>query len=83
MKTYVLIHGAWHGAWCWDKVILRLRQADHRAIAVDLPGHGIDKTPFSEITLRSYTDWLCQVLDRPPEPVILVGHSLGGCPTMI
>ena len=78
MKTYVLIHGAWHGAWCWDKVIPLLRQAGHQAIAVDLPGHGGDKTPFSEITLRSYTDRVCQALDRLPEPVILVGHSLGG-----
>ena len=78
MKFYVLIHGAWHGAWCWDKIIPRLQEAGHQAIAVDLPGHGCDKTPTSEITLQSYTDRICQVLDYLPEPVILVGHSLGG-----
>jgi pimeloyl-ACP methyl ester carboxylesterase len=78
MTTYILIHGAWHGAWCWNKVVPLLQQAGHRAIALDLPGHGDDKTPASEISLRSYVDRVCRVLDERPEPVVLVGHSLGG-----
>lgn len=78
MNTYVLIHGAWHGAWCWNKVVPLLLQAGHQAIAVDLPGHGKDKTPVSGISLQSYVDRVCQVLDRQSEPVVLLGHSLGG-----
>ena len=78
MNTYVLVHGAWHGAWCWDKVVPQIVKKGHKAIAVELPGHGNDKTPISEISLRSYMDCICQVLDAQTEPVILVGHSLGG-----
>ena len=78
MSTYVLVHGAWHGGWCWDKVVPLLEAKDHKAISLDLPGHGTDKTPISEITLQSYADRVCKVLDAQPEPVILVGHSMGG-----
>ncbi|MFN8474335.1 MAG: alpha/beta fold hydrolase [Anaerolineae bacterium] len=78
MSTYVLIHGSWHGAWCWYKVIPLLHQAGHRAVAVDLPGHGRDWTPASEVTMQSYVDAVSKVLDAQSEPVILVGHSRGG-----
>ena len=78
MSTYLLIHGAWHGAWCWNKVIPLLEKQGHKVIAPDLPGHGKDKTPFKEVSLRSYTDCICEILDALEEPVILVGHSMGG-----
>jgi len=78
MSTYVLVHGAWHGSWCWDKVAPLLEAKGHKVIAPDLPGHGADKTPISEITLDSYAARVCEVLDAQPEPVILVGHSMGG-----
>jgi len=78
MNTYVLIHGSWHGAWCWHKVIPLLEQAGHKAIAIDLPGHGRDWTPAGEVTMQSYVDSVVEVLDEQPEPVILVGHSRGG-----
>ncbi len=42
MSTYVLIHGAWHGGWCWNKVVPLLEQAGHKVIAPDLPSHGKD-----------------------------------------
>ena len=38
MSTYVLIHGAWHGGWCWKYVIPLLEKEGHRVIAPDLPG---------------------------------------------
>lgn len=50
MSTYVLVHGSWHGAWCWYKVVARLEQAGHRVIAPDLPSLGSDKTPIGEIS---------------------------------
>jgi pimeloyl-ACP methyl ester carboxylesterase len=78
MSTYVLIHGAWHGGWCWDKIVPLLENKGHKVEAPDLPGHGSDKTPISEISLQTYTDRVCQILDAQPEPVILVGHSMGG-----
>ncbi len=78
MSTYILVHGSWHGAWCWYKVIPLLEKAGHRAIALDLPGHGRDWTPASAVTMQSYVDAVCKVLDAQAEPVILVGHSRGG-----
>jgi pimeloyl-ACP methyl ester carboxylesterase len=78
MSTYVLIHGAWHGGWCWKNVIPLLEKEGHKVVAPDLPGHGEDKSPIAEITLKAYTDRVCQVLDEQSDPVILVGHSMGG-----
>ena len=78
MNTYVLIHGSWHGAWCWHKIIPLLEAAGHKAIAIDLPGHGRDWTPAGAVTMQSYVDRVVKVLDEQPEPVILVGHSRGG-----
>lgn len=44
----------------------------------DLPGHGEDRTPAAEVTLQGYTDRVVEALDASSEPVVLVGHSLGG-----
>ena len=78
MSTYVLVHGAWHGGWCWDKVIPLLEKEGHRVEVYDLPGHGKDNTPISEVTLQAYADSVCKILDAQSEPVFLVGHSMGG-----
>src|SRR5215471_17226659 len=78
MSRYILVHGAWHGRWCWEKVVPLLRQAGHRVETLDLPGHGQDRTPIREITLAAYTKRVCETLDDQAEPVILVGHSMGG-----
>ena len=47
MTTFVLIHGAWHGGWCWEKVAPLLEARGHRVLAPDLPGHGANRTPLS------------------------------------
>jgi pimeloyl-ACP methyl ester carboxylesterase len=78
MNTYVLVHGSWHGAWCWEKVIPLLEQEGHTAVAINLPGHGGDSSPAADISLQTYADSICRALDAQPEPVILVGHSMGG-----
>lgn len=78
MSNFVLIHGAQHGAWCWYKVAPLLRQQGHKVICPDLPSHGRDRTPASEITLQIYVDHICALLDAAAEPVILVGHSMAG-----
>ncbi len=80
MTTFVLVHGASHGSWCWDKVVPLLEAQGHDVIAVDLPGntYGEFDIPHSEITLDTYAQHVCKVLDQIDEPVVLVGHSLGG-----
>ena len=78
MSTFILIHGAAHGGWCWYKIVALLEQQGHTVLAPDLPSHGRDKTPVSEVTLAAYVDSVCSVVDAQPEPVVLVGHSMGG-----
>ena len=83
MSTYVLIHGAFHGGWCWDKVVPLLEAAGHKVVAPDLPSHGRDDTPIAEVTLDTYARRACEVAAAQSEPVIsepviIVGHSMGG-----
>jgi pimeloyl-ACP methyl ester carboxylesterase len=78
MTTFVLVHGAWHGAWCWYKVVPQLRKAGHKVIAPDLPSLGRDKTALSQVNLASWAESVCTAIDSAGEPVVLVGHSLGG-----
>lgn len=78
MSTYLLVHGAWVGGWSWEKVAPLLEEKGHKVKVIDLPGHGMDKTPLTEVTLQAYTDKVCQALDDIDDRVILVGHSMGG-----
>jgi len=78
MSTFVLVHGAYHGAWCWSRLTPLLESQGHRVLAPDLPGHGEDQTPLSDVTLSNYTAAICQVVASADEPVILVGHSMAG-----
>lgn len=75
-KTIVLVPGAWHGAWAFEKVVALLERAGIRAIAVDLPGHGSDQGPFKD--LHGDADRVREILDDIEGEVILVGHSYGG-----
>ncbi|MGB5818736.1 MAG: alpha/beta fold hydrolase [Saonia sp.] len=77
-KTILLVHGAWEGAWSWGETIPFLQKEGHKVIAFDLPGHGDDKTPISEISLQLYADSVRKELDKIAEPVILVAHSFAG-----
>jgi pimeloyl-ACP methyl ester carboxylesterase len=75
---FVLVHGAWHGAWCWEQVEHHLGKLGAASVAVDLPGRAGDSRPAAELTLDSYVDHVVAAIDASPEPVVLVGHSLGG-----
>lgn len=76
--NFVLVHGAWHGAWCWNRLIPELQTLGHEAVTPDLPGLGDDPTPAGSVVLEDYANRIAQVLDAQPEPSILVGHSMGG-----
>ena len=77
MSRFLLIHGAWHGAWCWDRVVPLLHAAGHDVIAPDLPALGADRTPWWRATLHSFARTAREAA-RGGTPVIAVGHSMGG-----
>jgi pimeloyl-ACP methyl ester carboxylesterase len=78
MATFILVHGSFHGGWCWEKVVHQLNEAGHKAFAPDLPGMGAARTPPQDITLATTGVFIAELAQRQPEKVILVGHSLGG-----
>lgn len=75
---YVLIHGGQHGGWCWEQVVPLLQAAGHTVFAPDLPGAGLDNTPPQEVTLEITANFVANLVRNQPEPVVLVGHSMGG-----
>ncbi len=73
MATFALVHGAWHGAWCWERLIPKLESRGHRAVAMDLPSDDPDAT------FETYADVVAECLDAAAgEDAILVGHSMAG-----
>jgi pimeloyl-ACP methyl ester carboxylesterase len=78
MATFVLIHGAWHGAWCWHKLTPLIEASGARVIAPDLPSMGADVTPPEVITLDYWARFIVDLIAHEPEPVTLVAHSRGG-----
>ncbi|MBL9071949.1 MAG: alpha/beta hydrolase [Sphingopyxis sp.] len=79
MATFVLVHGAWHGGWCFDAVGALLREAGHEVIAPDLPGMGGSDEELAAVSLQGWADFIAaQCRAAPSRPVILAGHSRGG-----
>jgi pimeloyl-ACP methyl ester carboxylesterase len=78
VSTFLLIHGGWHGAWQWYKVVPLLTAAGHTVVTPDLPAQGVDRTPAANVTFEMCMDQLCALIDAQDEPVILVGHSSAG-----
>ena len=80
MATFVLVHGAYHGGWCWRKVTPLLRAAGHEAYAPTLTGLGERvhlATP--EVGLDTHVQDVCNLLEYEDlSGVVLVGHSYGG-----
>jgi pimeloyl-ACP methyl ester carboxylesterase len=70
---FVLVHGGFHGAWCWSRLIPELRMLGHEAIAVDLPGHGARRD--EESTVAGRRGAIVEVMESGD---VLVGHSGGG-----
>jgi pimeloyl-ACP methyl ester carboxylesterase len=80
VRSYVLVHGAWLGAWCWARVLPALRGAGHLAHAVTLTGVGERAHLMSgDIRLRTHVrDVLSLIASEELGEVVLVGHSYGG-----
>jgi pimeloyl-ACP methyl ester carboxylesterase len=72
VSTFCLVHGAWHGAWCWERLVLELETLGHRVIAVDLPCED------TSVDFSGYADVVAAALEDVDDEVVLVGHSLGG-----
>jgi len=76
-KHFILIHGAWHGGWCWDGVVDELEKEGHTAEALTMPGHHPDDDR-SNIQFSDYVDKILSELKQQTVPVVLVGHSSAG-----
>jgi pimeloyl-ACP methyl ester carboxylesterase len=77
-KSFVLVHGAWQGAWAWTDEAAALRARGATVSVVELPGHGEDMTPIPDDTLEAFVAKTAAAIDASPGNVILVGHSLAG-----
>jgi pimeloyl-ACP methyl ester carboxylesterase len=80
MASLLLVHGAWHGAWCWeDHLAPRLREAGHAVTAIDLRHHGEqERRGLRRSRVRDYVADLDAAARALPEPLVVVGHSMGG-----
>ena len=80
MAVFVLVHGAWHGGWCWADSARALRQLGHEVHTPTLTGLGErDHLLSADIVPDNHVADIVQTLDwRELEGVILVGHSYGG-----
>lgn len=79
MATIMLVHGACHGAWCWDRVVPLIEAAGHRVLAPDLPGRGANGAPgWWRWTMQDYAKAIIKAARHAGGPVIAVGHSMGG-----
>lgn len=74
----ILVHGAYHGSWCWGPLIDCLNEAGLKAHASDLPGHGTAGGWISDQTMTNYIKAVVHQIDEADEPVTLVGHSMSG-----
>jgi len=76
--SILLVHGAWHGAWCWSPVLTLLEARGVEAVAVDLPGHGARRSAAPGVRLADYAACVVEAAAGMTAPPLLVGHSMGG-----
>lgn len=81
-KTFVLVHGAWHGGWCWQRVASILRDKNHRVVTPTQTGLGERSHLLSKsITLSVFVEDIVNLLKwEDLTNVVLVGHSFAGGP---
>lgn len=77
-RTWVLVAGAWHGAWCWQRLTPLLEAGGHRVLTPELPGTGDSRTDPAQASLDGWARLIAELVMAQPEPVVLLGHSRGG-----
>ncbi|WP_062299302.1 alpha/beta fold hydrolase [Demequina maris] len=80
MATFVLVHGAWHGGWCWDRVAERLRRQGHEVHAPTLTGLSERSHLLSPVVgLETHVEDVIRLIDiLGLKDIVLVGHSYAG-----
>ncbi|WP_062466197.1 alpha/beta fold hydrolase [Demequina maris] len=80
MATFVLVHGAWHGGWCWDRVAERLRLDGHEVHAPTLTGLSERSHLLSPLVgLETHVEDVVRLIDTLAlKEIVLVGHSYAG-----
>ena len=78
--NFVLVHGAWHGGWCWRDVAAVLRTAGHQVFTPTMTGLGERAHLLNaQVGLSTFIDDIAAViLSEELDNVVLVGHSFGG-----
>jgi len=77
----LFVHGAWHGAWCWDRHFLGFfADKGYRSVAMSLRGHGNSPAPrpLRFCSIADFVDDVASVADGLPRRPVLIGHSMGG-----
>lgn len=76
---FVLVHGMSHGAWAWEPLVRRLQDRGHRAVAVDLPGHGRRAHERRRASIGAYARAAADAtIQAGLARAIVVGHSMAG-----
>jgi pimeloyl-ACP methyl ester carboxylesterase len=78
VSHYILVHGAWEESRMWQYVAPILEKNGQRVTAIDLPGHGENKQPISQVTMANYIEHVVGTITQLDHKVILVGHSMTG-----
>jgi pimeloyl-ACP methyl ester carboxylesterase len=79
MKTIILLHGSWHGAWCWYKVTPLLQKMGYKVIVPDLPGRGKNTRCFTGlVSLAQMEREIVRLIDAEKDNVVIVVHSRNG-----
>ena len=81
MSTYVLVHGAWHGSWCWKRVRAALQSRGHEVFTPTLTGVGERSHLLAkEVDLETHVNDVANLIRwEELRNVILCGHSYAGC----
>ncbi|MCB0280400.1 MAG: alpha/beta fold hydrolase, partial [Calditrichaeota bacterium] len=78
MADFVFLHGSFHAAWNWHKVIPILEANGHHCVALDMPGHGNNHQTIHSVSLADCVNRVTDLLQTIDTKVILVAHSRNG-----
>ena len=77
MAHFLFLHGSWHAAWCWHKILPLIEAAGHSAVAIDLPGRGSAPAMSPFVGMGTMVDAANAAL-APNGKTIVIVHSRNG-----